>query len=429
MKNKNKNKIIFVSLNELNFELIENYLKNKKFINFSKIKKNLTSTTSEKNYKLLEPWIQWVSIYYGKSAKDHGVFRLGEKIDKKFKSIFKVLEEKNLKVGAISPMNVHNNLKSPSFFIPDPWSETKPDNNFWSKLINVFTSTLVKDNVRKKINIKSYFYLILCFLKFVRFKRYYLFIKIFLKSRKKKWFKAIFLDLFLHEFHMNKLKKSNVDFSNIFFNSIAHIQHHYFFNSRNKFDKKFKNPKWYIKKNDDPLKDTLEIFEIILDDYFKKYKEYTLIVATGLSQVPYDTVKYYYRLKNHKFFFDNFGVKFKKILELMSRDFFIKFKSKKDALNNIKLIKNIETLEGEKIFSDLQIKGKDLFLTLNYNKEIKNQIIKNKLNQNIKLVDFVDFVAIKNGKHHGKGYLYMNNRLKKKKVNIIKIKEKIINLF
>ena len=49
---------------------------------------------------------------------------------------------------------------------------------------------------------------------------------------------------------------------------------------------------------------------------FKKYKEYTLIVATGLSQVPYDTVKYYYRLKNHKFFFDNFGVKFKKILEL-----------------------------------------------------------------------------------------------------------------
>ena len=82
MKNKNKNKIIFVSLNELNFELIENYLKNKKFINFSKIKKNLTSTTSEKNYKLLEPWIQWVSIYYGKSAKDHGVFRLGEKIDK-----------------------------------------------------------------------------------------------------------------------------------------------------------------------------------------------------------------------------------------------------------------------------------------------------------------------------------------------------------
>ena len=145
--------------------------------------------------------------------------------------------------------------------------------------------------------------------------------------------------------------------------------------------------------------------------------------------MPYDTVKYYYRLKNHKFFFDNFGVKFKKILELMSRDFFIKFKSKKDALNNIKLIKNIETLEGEKIFSDLQIKGKDLFLTLNYNKEIKNQIIKNKLNQNIKLVDFVDFVAIKNGKHHGKGYLYMNNHLKKKKVNIIKIKEKIINLF
>ena len=224
---------------------------------------------------------------------------------------------------------------------------------------------------------------------------------------------------------MNRLKKSKVDFSNIFFNSIAHIQHHYFFNSMNKFDKKLKNPKWYIKKNDDPLVDALEIFEIILDDYLKKYKQYTFILATGLSQVPYDTVKYYYRLKNHKFFFDKFGIKFEKILELMSRDFFIKFKSRKDALNNIKLIKNIKTLEGDKIFSDLQIKGKNLFLTLSYSKKIKNQIIKNKLNQNIKLLDFVDFVALKNGMHHGKGYFYMDNHINKKHINIIKIKKKL----
>ena len=30
-------------------------------------------------------------------------------------------------------MNVKNKLKNPAFFIPDPWTNTKPDNNFWSK--------------------------------------------------------------------------------------------------------------------------------------------------------------------------------------------------------------------------------------------------------------------------------------------------------
>ncbi len=426
---KDNKKIIFISLNELNFELIENYLKDKRLKNFKKIKESLILTTSEKNYNLLEPWIQWVSVYYGKSAKDHGVFRLGEKTNKKFKSIFKTLEEKNYKVGVISSMNIQNDLKNPSYFIPDPWSDTKPDNNFWSKLINIFTSILVKDNARKKLNIKSYFYLILCFCKFVRFERYYLFFKIFFKSRKKKWFKAIFLDLFLHEFHMNRIKKKQVNFSNIFFNSIAHIQHHYFFNSKNTSNKNLKNPKWYIKKIDDPLKDALEIFEIVLNDYFKKSKEYKIILATGLSQVPYDTVKYYYRLKNHKSFFKNFGVDFENILELMSRDFFIKFKTKKDAINNLKLIKNIKTSKGEKIFSDLQVKGKDLFVTFGFSKEIKNQNLINKLNQNVKLSDFVDFVALKNGMHHAKGYLYIDDNHIKKHINVKDIKREIVSLF
>ena len=426
---KNENKIIFLSLNELNFDLIENYLKKKDLDNFKKIKKNLITTTSENNYNLLEPWIQWVSIYFGKAAKEHGIFRLGDNTSKISKNIFNSLEEKGFKVGAVSPMNIYNNLKKPSFFIPDPWSDTKSDNNFWSKIIKIFTSKLVKDNARNNLNIKSYFYLILCFLKFVRFKRYFLFLKIFFKSRNKKWFKAIFLDLFLHEFHLNRIKKTKVNFSNIFFNSIAHIQHHYFFNSKNKFNKNLSNPKWYINKNEDPLKDALDVFEVVLDDYFKDFKEYKFILATGLSQIPYDTVKYYYRLKNHKIFFNKFGIKFEKISELMSRDFFIRFKTKKDVLKNIKLVKNIKTLEGKKIFSDLQIKGNDLFVTLAYSSEITNQKIKTQSSEIIKLFDYVDFVALKNGMHHGKGYLYIDDFFIKKDINIINIKKEIEKLF
>ena len=52
--------------------------------------------------------------------------------------IYEVIEKKGYKVGAISPMNVKNKPKNPAFFIPDPWTNTTPDNNFWSK--NIYTA-------------------------------------------------------------------------------------------------------------------------------------------------------------------------------------------------------------------------------------------------------------------------------------------------
>ena len=53
----------------------------------------------------------------------------------------------------------------------------------------------------------------------------------FFEKFKKKWFRSLFLDYFFHDLHLNLLFKNKTEFSNIFFNSIAHIQHHYFYNS------------------------------------------------------------------------------------------------------------------------------------------------------------------------------------------------------
>lgn len=180
------NKVIFISLNELNFDKITKYLSKEKFKSFQEIVKNLSSTKSEIDYKKLEPWIQWVSIYFGKKADEHKVKRLGENIEVQSENIFQTLEKKGCNVGAISPMNIFNTIKNPLYFIPDPWTETKPDNNYWSKLIHNSISTLVKNNARKKINFKSYVYFSLAFLRFARLKNYFLYIKLFFNGLKKK---------------------------------------------------------------------------------------------------------------------------------------------------------------------------------------------------------------------------------------------------
>ena len=148
-------KLILISLNELNFELIGKYIEKYNLKNLKHIVQNLSYTKSEKEYKLLEPWIQWYSAYTGLEAKEHGIFRLGDGANSNSISIFKLLSENGIKVGAISPMNIKNDLKHPDYFIPDPWTATTSSNNFWNRLVHKCISQLVKDNARKKIKISN----------------------------------------------------------------------------------------------------------------------------------------------------------------------------------------------------------------------------------------------------------------------------------
>ena len=67
-----KKKTILLALNEINFDYINFYINKGLLPNFKKIFEiqSPIETDSEKEYKLLEPWIQWVSVYSGKSYKE-----------------------------------------------------------------------------------------------------------------------------------------------------------------------------------------------------------------------------------------------------------------------------------------------------------------------------------------------------------------------
>ena len=110
---------------------------------------------------------------------EHNVFRLGEKIQERNQNIFEIIEKKGFKVGSVSAMNIFNNLKNPDYFIPDPWTQTKPDDDIWSKILSKSISSIVKDNARRKIDFKNLFYLLFFFLLYYnRFFLFYLFYNI-----------------------------------------------------------------------------------------------------------------------------------------------------------------------------------------------------------------------------------------------------------
>lgn len=406
-------KIVLVQLNEINFDIVQKYLREKSLNNFKKINDNILTTTSEKEYSLLEPWIQWHSAYTGLDASEHKVFRLGdvEKFNYKHDQIFEIIEKKGFKVGAICPMNLKNKCNSPAYFISDPWTKTKNSNDKMSKVIYEVLEDTINNNASSKIAIKNILKLFLIFLIFVRIKKYILFFNVFIKSIKKKWFRSIFLDLLINEIHLNYFKRLKPNFSSVFFNAGAHIQHHYFFNCKTFINQEDKNPEWYIKKNDDPLKDLIDYYEIILDDYMKMEKEnIQIIICTGLSQIPNQKKEFYYRLKNHCDFLKKLNINFEKVLPRMSRDFLIEFKDDIHLENAIKTLSNLK-IKNKNLFGVIEKRNLNLFITLTYPDELeKNDIVKYN-NIELKLYDETVFVAIKNGKHFEKGYIYVSKQM------------------
>ena len=71
--------MILLALNELNIDLLKGYIAQGYLINFEKILfSGVVKTSSETQYELLEPWIQWVTVQTGKTYEEHKVFRLGD---------------------------------------------------------------------------------------------------------------------------------------------------------------------------------------------------------------------------------------------------------------------------------------------------------------------------------------------------------------
>lgn len=414
MTDLHKKKLILVELNEINFELVKLYLNDSKLKNFSFILNDKTRTTnSESDYSKLEPWIQWVSVHTGMNAKEHDISRLGETKNFLHEQIFEKIENKNLNVGILFAMNAINKTKNSKYFIPDPWTETKPSNSFWCKNIYKAVKQIVNDNSSKKIEMKSFLIILLACIRFIRLSKYQFFLKLIFNSFKKKWYKVLVLDFLISEIHINFIKNRKTNFSTVFYNAGAHIQHHYLQNIK-KINSKLKNPSWYISSKEDPFKDMLNMYDEILKSYITLINNgYNIIFATGLSQEPYDKIKFYYRLKDHNSFLKKLNIKFNYIQTLMTRDFFIFFDNNVDRDYAEKNLKGIITMDKEEIFDEIEVKDKCLFVTLTYPNEIEKdcEIIYNE--QRINFYNEVNFVAIKNGMHSSKGYISYHGDIEK----------------
>ena len=146
------------------------------------------------------------------------------------------------------------------------------------------------------------------------------------------------------------------------------------------------------------------MYDAILGDLIM-LKDTRLIVSTGLQQVPYEQPAFYWRLKDHDMFLSKMGIKFSRVQPRMTRDFLLEFDNYQDLSNAKSLLSKVESQDGEKIFKELDDRGDDLFVSLTYDKEIKDNFsLYLNGNEYLHFRNDIAFVAIKNGHHHGTCY-------------------------
>lgn len=405
-----RKRLILVELNEINFDVVRCYMDARPagLKGFRRLTAwRQVRTTSEAKYEHLEPWVQWPSVHTGESYDGHRLFRLGDVATSTVPQFFEQLESEGWRVGALSPMNAANRLRAPAYFIPDPWTVTPSDGSLWSERISSAISQAVNDNAQAHIRPINLIWLLLAFVRFARPRNYWTYLKLALRSRGAPWRKALFLDLFLHDLHLRLFGAHRPDFSVLFLNAGAHIQHHYFLNAAPlKKDVEVRNPEWYAPSNADPMAEMVEIYDRIVADYCA-LPGVELIIATGLSQRPYDRVKFYYRLVDHTAFLRMIGIRFRRVLPRMTRDFLVEFDDPFQAREAEGALGSI-SVDGKSLFGEIDNRGASLFVTLTFPDEITSDSQFEYAGSRKKLAPHVAFVAIKNGMHQETGYAYFS---------------------
>lgn len=409
--------LVLVELNEINFDVVERYVQ-EGVLDLPAFRALLSGprmrTSSEEAYEELEPWIQWPSVHTGRTYGEHGIFRLGDIVGSEAPQLFELLEQSGFRVGVISAMNAENRLRSPAYYLPDPWTATPSDGSAWSKGLTAAVAQTVNDNSQGRITASSVAWLIAGLLRFARVKNYLSYLSLAAGALREPWRKALFLDLFMNDLHWALLTKRKPHFSTLFLNAGAHIQHHYFHNAGPlRRQSPLRNPEWYVSDAADPVAQMLVVYDRILSDYLA-VPGLDLIVATGLSQRPYDRVKFYYRLKNHGEFLRMLGIKYASVTPRMTRDFLVEFGSVEEAAKAEAFLGRIRVSDGSApLFGDIDNRGSSLFVTLTYPDEICPDTTFEIDGVRRELASHTVFVAIKNGMHQAVGFAFFRGEVGK----------------
>lgn len=349
MKNRERNKIVILELNE--FEFSPGW-QNKYPLFSNECPDNLylsqTSPDEEIEFNGLDPWVQWPTIHNQVPTEVHGQLRhgsLGNNCATK-KSIFKILESSSLSYIAWGIMNPSHSTKE-NILLADPWSK-----NIISQPVELekFISPIrylaenyhrpkFKSLAPKVINSLLYIFLKLKFRELL--KALYESYVIVLKAKKIN--SSVIFMLFENiSMHLYQKFDQNKNISFIFLNSAAHFQHNH--------------------RKDKSTQKALDYFLAGIMRTLKarsENKNQEMAIITALTQKEASDIFVYNFYDGAKFLSDILGIKFQNLYIGMTSELNFEIKDTND-LKKIEQLKNVKVSSHNVFFVEV-IKERDYY--------------------------------------------------------------------
>jgi hypothetical protein len=412
-----KKKLILIEINEFALELFEKGRQELRLPNISKLlemKSSATTTDDVVEHRGLDPWVQWVSVHTGVPSSMHGIAHLGDTLSSlNFKQVWQVLSKHGLSSGIWGAMNATREA-SPhcQFFLPDPWTFSEPA--YPNELNNLLSLPRYYSQNYLDVSLSEFIKRGFHLLKFVAgsgsilkllYQAPFILSGLFRNGINNAMLFSLF-DLFSTIFFIKQKRALNPNFSLIFLNSIAHLQHH----------------KWESsdKLNSD-LRFGLNVIDRVLGLLFASLDaDEAVVVMNALTQrnIAGKKIEICYRQINPTKFLSAAGLSFVKIEQLMTNDAHVFFENVNDRDKAAQELEKIKILEQPMFHVEVDTRNPSkLFFRVDFWDELKTDVILNINDKEISFFEYFDVIATRTGSHISSGNIFYSGIELPKKIH------------
>jgi hypothetical protein len=417
--------VVVLEFNELCPSLLDRFMGDGHLPGFRRLynQSHVLTTAAAETGPNLDPWIQWITVHAGVNHDQHGIDVLGDghKYDKP--RVWDLLSQERLKVWICGSMNINYDSPINGHVLPDPWTNTPPPfpHGYFDSYYK-FVRGNVLEHTNGRVPLSK-----LDQARFVAFMAKHglslttvaAIVKQLASERIKRdhWRRAVLLDRLQCDLFCDIYRKHQPDFSTLFLNSTAHMQHSYW---RNMEPELFK-----VKPAGD---DQRELGGAVLYGYQQMDGLVThlmrflgpncaIVLCSALSQQPcliYEDAggKTAYRPHHLREFLNFAGVEgAQEIRPVMAHQFHVQFASETDAERARQQLAKLRIDDGSRLMSAKR-EGAGLFCGCAILRAVTQDAMV-EIDGTSGATDFSELfyqcVGLKSGMHHPDGVLWIRH--------------------
>lgn len=422
-----KRALLLIELNEVNIELLEQAartlpLRNlRKITDYSRVR---TRTEDQYDSGFLEPWVQWVSVHTGQPSTCHRIKHLGDVGNLRHTQVWEKLSQQNVNSAIWGVMNA-NRGDAPNcrLFLCDPWTFGEPPYPKQLAGLTNFAQYIAKNYLNlSPVRMLTYsFEYLSALLKYVGFikliKATMLLLEGVLRFGPRNLVLGAFFEYTASIAFLNERKKLSPMFSIVFFNILAHIQHHY----------------WTSTDKVSPqLAYGFKVFDAMLEEVFAQSSNEVILIANALSQINTNAEEPWilYRPKDHGALFKALGLQFEKVEALMTYDGHLFFSNPEHANRAFELISQAKVGENALFYVERdQFSPCKIFYRLEFARDTTPDTTFQFDDKNYPFLQHFERVVQRTGKHCQDGFVLQNDKIMPDKILNHEIHDYICRFF